>query len=227
MIDSSTLRDLIDIAYPNFQERTKGGGRLLDDVYTIQALVPHGTSQDQIAHMMGNLLSERFGLLFHEEWARFPAYALVVAPGGLHLRYIQEPETDPKTGQPLYRIPLSDGTEFRMRRLDDSTDRIQFRHRPLSSLAMAIRVCGDAAPIINQTGVDGTFDFTFDIPSDCRHRGVAVAPPPQEPDDADQPEDFIARTSAELQKQLGLRLAPVKIDRKVMVIDHLEKLRPE
>jgi uncharacterized protein (TIGR03435 family) len=54
--------------------------------FDIFAKLPEGASRDQVPAMLRDLLSTRFKLKTHREYREQPAYALVVAKGGLSAR---------------------------------------------------------------------------------------------------------------------------------------------
>jgi uncharacterized protein (TIGR03435 family) len=69
-------------------------------------------------------------------------------------------------------------------------------------------------PVVNRTGLTGTFDFHLeweDDAADSPDGGVGSDPSPH------------AYQNEAVRKQLGLRLDPGKITRELLVIDHVEK----
>jgi len=61
----------------------------LDNVdvrFDVLAKIPPGTTKEQFAVMMQNLLTDRFGLKLHHETKKFKAWNLVVAKSGAKLK---------------------------------------------------------------------------------------------------------------------------------------------
>jgi uncharacterized protein (TIGR03435 family) len=78
-------------------------------------------------------------------------------------------------------------------------------------------------PVVDRTGLSGTFDFTLDWtpePSQFGGRGGRVLgqAPPTTDDPAAPPDLFTA-----MAQQLGLKLEAIKAPVDVLVIDHVEK----
>ena len=67
-------------------------------------------------------------------------------------------------------------------------------------------------PVLDRTGLTGTFDFSLEW---------SLAPDPRQPPDA-QPEDSGPTFLEALQEQLGLKLKSAKGPVDVLVIDHVE-----
>lgn len=76
-------------------------------------------------------------------------------------------------------------------------------------------------PVLDKTGLGAHYDFQLTFASDNPARDPAlgdVAPPPT----PDEPSIFVA-----LQEQLGLRLAPQRAPIEVLVVDHIERPKPD
>jgi uncharacterized protein (TIGR03435 family) len=65
------------------------------------------------------------------------------------------------------------------------------------------------APVVDQTGLKGGYDFTIDLSKYLR------------PDTT--PDDMVAVLTECLQKELGLRIEARKLPLEILVIDHAEK----
>ena len=68
-------------------------------------------------------------------------------------------------------------------------------------------------PVIDKTGLTGSYRITLTFDMSAAFRGLEVAPNPDGP-----PSIFTA-----LQDQLGLKLESIKIVRDTLVIDHIER----
>src|ERR1035437_1214327 len=81
-----TLKNLIGIAYKT--EQIEGGAPALDAYYDLRATVPGDRpwTNESVAPMMKQLLSEHFHLAVHSAKRELPGYALVVAKSGAKLQ---------------------------------------------------------------------------------------------------------------------------------------------
>ena len=73
-------------------------------------------------------------------------------------------------------------------------------------------------PVVDQTGLTGTFDFTLNFVRESNQPlspGAETQPAPQGP-------TFLEA----LQEQLGLKLKPIKAPLKILVVDHVEEPSP-
>jgi uncharacterized protein (TIGR03435 family) len=74
-----------------------------DTYYSVDAVIPPGTTKEQYQKMMQNLLIERFHLVFHIEKRDFPGYELVVDKGGPRFKEVTPtPDAQPNAGQSIY-----------------------------------------------------------------------------------------------------------------------------
>jgi len=72
-------------------------------------------------------------------------------------------------------------------------------------------------PVVDNTGLNGRWDFTLKwTPDETQFEGMGVKVP-QPPDDANAPPLFTA-----IQEQLGLKLEAQKVDASVILVDHVE-----
>jgi len=156
---------------------------------------------DELRVMLQNLIIERFKLKYHRETKESSAYILVEAKGGHKLKLSENPDHGrgvlPVQKQGVMALAGQGAT------LDQLT---MFLSGPLR------------APVVDQTGLKGRYDFEFDLTS------FNVNAPPQ-PGEA--PPDPVAILQAALPKQLGLRLEAKKIPVEMFVIDSIEKLPVE
>jgi uncharacterized protein (TIGR03435 family) len=129
---------------------------------------------------------ERFKLQFHHEMKDVSGFALLVSKGGLK---IEEDHEENNEGPSMRAGPAG----------------MVYRKTPLSRFASFLSAPA-GAPVIDKTGLTGTFSFTFQ--------------PPRASDPA-SPSIFTA-----VQEQLGLRLEPLKVPADFLVIDHVERPTP-
>jgi uncharacterized protein (TIGR03435 family) len=172
---------------PPFQVATS---RSAPDSYDIVAKAGTSVTVAQLRLMLRDLLATRFKLAFHRQSKMLPVYELTVNRGGPKL-------PKPNAASPVHAaesLPTVDGDAF----LFAGVSLDQFA-RMLSQLR------GVEFPVINHTGIEGTYDLALkSAPSAAREADTAAL-------------------FAILQSQLGLKLSPSKAPFDVVIIDHVEK----
>ena len=193
-IENFRLIDLITYAYDLKDYELLGEPRWADiDRYDVTANSADGVSltRDNARPMMRALLTDRFRLQVHTDMKDMPVYALVVAKGGPKLK-----ESPPGT-QRLFTL-RSKGKSVLV--TVTSGDMAQFT-------AQFSRHNSVDRPVIDKTGLTGTYDYKLEWGDDT----AADA-------DTRVPSIYTA-----VQEQLGLRLEPAKAPVRVLIIDRAEK----
>lgn len=190
---NAPLRECIEIAYgiPDKHYALSGPAWLDSDRYDIAAKAPAATSREQLLLMLRKLLADRFSLKLHREKRRFRVYELVVARSGSKLKWASGVSSNFTFG--TGRIAASE----------------------LSMAEFADRLSGPAfqlgVPVIDSTGLAGTFNFTLDwSPGDAPVEAIA------------KPSLFTA-----IEEQLGLKLKLAKTMIDIWVVDHAERVASE
>ena len=193
-----TLRNLIAYAWHIKEFQAVGGPKWLDsDHYDVLAKPPHdgGVSDERNRLRMRALLADRFQLAVHRDTKELPVYALVVAKGGPHLT--------PGKG-------------------DDPKKGIEARRGLITCRAVSMKSFAEwgLAPrldniVLDETGLDGEFDFTVQYADDSPPKPGVEPPPPPDPSLPDLP--------LAIQQQLGLKLETQKAPVEVIVVDRAEK----
>jgi uncharacterized protein (TIGR03435 family) len=188
-----SLSSLITAAYASVIEpgrvlKVAGPAWVDSDFWQVEGKAENtaATREAELKEMLRTLLMERFQLQFHHEMKEVPGFALVVAKGGLK---IEEDHGENGEGPSMRGGPTG----------------VIYRKTPLSRFANFLSGPADG-PVIDKTGVTGTFSFTFRFPR---------------PSDPDAPSIFTA-----IQEQVGLRLEPLKVPADFIVIDHVERPTP-
>ena len=158
--------------------------------------------------MLQSLLEERFRLKIHRVTRKVPAYALVVAKGGLKLQATREGGCTPgePDGPPA---PLVPGQPLPCGFIDGDETGIRAVGVPVASLCQIIKTRVHRV-VLDETGLNGLFDY---------HLNFNVPPPGLR--EADDPDGFGLATT-ELRK-LGLELKSTTGDAEIVVIDHIER----
>jgi len=158
-------------------------------------------NQNQIKIMIRKLLADRFQLKFHREKRELSVYALQVGKTGPKLTPSQ---ADPK-GLP--------GLGFR------GLGALNAVNATMADLASTFQTAVLDHPVVDQTGIDGHYDFQLNWTADETQfaaMGLKALPPSDKPD-APPP------LATALQEQLGLKLVATKAMVEVLVIDKVEK----
>lgn len=182
-IVAAELRQIVGLAYAVQRVRVVGGPVWADsDQFDIAAKAesPDAT-RDEIREMLQTLLAQRFKLLVHRETKEIPAYTLVVAKGGANL----------KTAKPDSQSAVTTGVG------PAGGEQTVFVSSPLRILVnMLANTLG--SPVVDQTGLDGLYDYQFDWPDRGSSLFASVA-------------------------QLGLKLEAKKTPVEVLVMDRAER----
>jgi uncharacterized protein (TIGR03435 family) len=193
-----------------------------NDHFDIQARAQGNPTKDQMRLMMRSLLADRFKFAVHTEKRELPVVALVLAkPGSIGPELHAHPADAPcdtkfdQTGPPdvaalcngiLGLPPSVPGRE----RLGGRNVTLDFFANMLSQRVNLGR------PMIDATGLNGTFDFTLEFTPDSR---ATAAQTPNAPSDADG-----TTLEQALREQLGLKMEARRGPIDVLVVDHIDHL---
>jgi uncharacterized protein (TIGR03435 family) len=196
--------------------------------YDIEARAAGDPTKDQYRLMMQSLLAERFKLKVHYESRQLPVFELRLAkPGklGPNLRLHSaadpiclNPPTIPPSASNVDSdgFPLFCGTASRVKASSPKGLRFSGRDVTIAQLASSpMRVMADVSrPLIDQTGIQGTVDFTIEW---ALAAGNVANPKAFEPDES------LPDFTEALSHQLGLKLVPGKAPVELFLIDHVER----
>ncbi len=235
-----TLETYIDFAYklhPTPEQRDAMFGHLPKWVttqkFTILARAGGNiTKKDQMRLMMQSLLADRFQLAVHFEQRIVPVFALTfVKPGklGRNLRPHAEgascdvPTSWRGSAPPAGIVmPASGGKDYpflcgQYNLMPEPNHMILWGSRDVSMATLATWIAVTpprnlGRPVVDRTGLSGTFDFTLEwqwIP-DSDASAAASEPPGPTVEEA-------------VKEQLGLKLKPTHAPVPILVIDHVEQ----
>jgi uncharacterized protein (TIGR03435 family) len=189
LIKWATLRHLVATAYSIPVDDVRGGPKWADTSrFDVSAKGDEKASEADSRLMLRALLAERFHLRVHKEDQPERVYLLQVGPHGLKLQDSTGNSTAPS----------------------GCFGQMTCRKATMATLARALRANGTGvdAPVMDETGVKGSYGFTLHFVVDA---GGA--------ENANGPTIFDA-----LQEQLGLKLQATKRPVDVMVIDDVQPL---
>ncbi|HTC89162.1 MAG TPA: TIGR03435 family protein [Bryobacteraceae bacterium] len=204
-----SVSSMMQVMYRITASQIVGGPTWMSsDVWDVEANADHaGNTTDQLHEMFQTLLADRFELRFHREKKDMSAYVLSVDRSGSKLKVSQS--KDP------YDIPINPG---------DQPFKSVGTRVPISYLcfylSQTLRV-----PVVDQTGLDGFYDFTLEwMPQ------IDLPPAGQNTPGQFTVESQIKMVEAiqsamisALRAQLGLKLELRKAAVEVFVIDHVER----
>ena len=164
---------------------------------------------------MQALLEDRFQVKVHRETREISGYVMTVDKGGLKLKPAQEGSCDridpTEVAQVVPTMPRN------LQRMSNNGPLRVFDMRGVSLEVFAETLRPEGRPVIDRTGVTGTFDIHLEwepvtVNSPAPDSGAAIDPSPQ-----------LSTMIEAMRRQLGLRLDPGKGTREMLVIDHVEK----
>ena len=196
---NARLTELIKGAYALEDYQVSGGPGWIDSArFDVEAKSTDSANRDRLLLMLRTLLAERFKLTTHRETKELAIYALVVAKNGPRFRALKAGEA------PCW--PGCAGAPAK-------TDR--WRQKELAALATFLTRLGSDKPVIDKTGLTGSFNLELDMSKILEIAQSGGGPPTNE-------SMFEAAVSA-IQDELGLKLAPTRASVEILVIDHAEK----
>jgi len=187
---NASLRECIELAYGILDKHyaLSGPSWLDSDRYDIVAKASATTSREQLLLMLRRLLADRFGLKIHQEKRSLRVYTLVVARGGPKIKAASGAASNFTFGKGRVTASEMSMAEF--------ADRLA---GPVFQLGI---------PVIDSTGLQGTFDFGLDWSSgDAAVEAIA------------KPSLFTA-----IEEQLGLQLKPARSMVDIWTVDHIERV---
>ena len=243
--NNMSLKNLIGLAYKVKPYQISGPGFLDTDRFDITAKLPEGAGQDQVYLMLQSLLADRFKLTLHHETKELPLYELTVAKGGPKLKASVEDPNAPKPGEgPPPALPPIGKDGFP--KLPPGRRGALMAMRPggmhltatVSSMEDLSNILGNnlGSPVIDKTGLTGTYDYSLEFALEPGQGPMAGLPPPPPPPpgggdaggirpppaDNDLPNVFTA-----VQEQLGLKLDKKRGPLATLVVDHMERTPTE
>lgn len=201
---NTSVRDMITFAYGLHARQITGGpGWMETEKYNVTAK-PEGEGQPndkQWKIMVQKLLADRFQLTFHREKKELSVYAIVVGKNG--------PKLTKSAGNPS-GLP---GLFFR------GLGNLPATNATIADFAGVMQSAVLDRPVVDQTGLEGRFDFQLKwTPDETQFGGMGMKVPPPADDAAAPPDLFTA-----MQDQLGLKLQATKAAVDVIVVDRVSK----
>jgi bla regulator protein BlaR1 len=192
------------------------------DRFAIEARAAGTRTKDQMRLMMQSLLAERFKLAVHFEKKEVPVFGLTLIRAGKfgpQLRsHADGPPCDDSAKPPAASIktPVFLCESFSAEMMPDKTVLGGSRNNTMELIAATLPSMHNFdRPVIDQTGLVGTFDFTIQWTPEA---GDPFAP------QGTPATDFQGTTFVEaLKDQLGMKLESTRAAIEVLVVDHVER----
>lgn len=181
--------------------------------------------------MMQSLLADRFKLAIHFETQEAPVFALtLVKPGKTGPKLRPHSEGPPCPDSYVLAPPSSfdvfpPSCGYAQGSLRNGMRLVGSRNTTMPLLADAIYSYGSLAgemdkPVVDKTGLDGTFDFKLEYTPGENDQFRGLGPPnPDAPPPSSEGTPFLNA----MREQLGLKLVQAKGPIKMIVIDHVER----
>jgi uncharacterized protein (TIGR03435 family) len=211
------------------------------DLFEIEARLPEGATEDQVPLMLQALLAERFKMTAHRENREQSVYAIVVDKAGIKFKEkapAPEPAHPPQPlpeGATVINTPTGEtimskgqmsytaaggGLKFTM-----GEKGLHFEVSRISTLADFFST-GAGRPVLDKTGLKGSYQIEFDVSEDeMDNPAAAAAFSPQGTGGvgvASTPTDGSAFFK-DILKKIGLNVESQKALVEMLVIDHIEK----
>jgi uncharacterized protein (TIGR03435 family) len=199
---NTTFSNLVTFAYGVHPKQLIGGPSWLEsDKFDIVAKLDQGTpDMAQMKIMLQKLLAGRFQFAFHRDKRELSVYALIPGKNG--------PKIAKSAGDPN-GLP---GLGFRA--LGD----LIVNNATMADFAGLLQSAVLDRPVVDQSGLQGHWDFTLKwTPDEFQFGGLGMKPPAPT-DAAASPDLFTA-----IQEQIGLKLDSTKATVEVFVVDKVEK----
>jgi uncharacterized protein (TIGR03435 family) len=201
-------------------------GWVATEKFDIQARVQGNPGKDEMRMMMRTLLAERFQLAVRMETRQAPVLAWVLLKPGTNGPKLRphpaeascsttpDPSAQPPTQPAAREFPSLCNGIFGMP--PSARGRMRFGARNVTIRFIADSLSGALGrPMVDQTGLSGTFDFTIEF--------TPERPGPATPGADIQPDNPGPTFEEALREQLGIKLQSQKAPVEVLVIDHVER----
>jgi uncharacterized protein (TIGR03435 family) len=235
-VTAMSIKDYLGIAYRLRPQQIEGPEWIAQARFDVSATIPDGAPASQVPEMLQTLLAERFQLKLHRETKELPVYVLGVGKTGAKL---QPSAPDPNapaapaaavnvsgTGNGAgVSIDMGGGSSFTL-----GNNQLQIRRMTTSGMADLLTRFVDR-PVVDQTGVAGTYDLTLDLTADdytamlirsAINAGVALPPQAMRLLETASPDTVSAPLS-----KFGLTFDARRAPLEVIVVDSLLKTPTE
>ena len=218
---TATMVDLIRTAYGVDADKVLSGPSWLEsDRFDVIAKAPPSTSPELAKRMLEALLADRFKLVVHKDSHSLPGFALTVGKGGAPKLKAAEDSGDTGCKVAIQTPkPPAPGAQASGPVLILPTYLYTCRGMTMAAFAEAMHTLNaaqtylDTGIVVDRTGLKGAWDFSFKYGPKITGAIAAIAGAGAE---------TISLFDA-VDKQLGLKLDPMKIATPVIVVDSVNR----
>ena len=199
-VTNYSVMNAITFAYDVHERQVSGGPDWISTdrfEMVIKLETPGQPNGRQIRRLIQRVLAERFQLAFHNEKRELSVYAITQPAGTAH----KMTAAGPGSNLPTLRYPRA--------------GLLPARNATMTELAQSLQTAVMDRPVINQTTIDGRFDFTLDWMPDETQFASFGTPNVTETGKPNIYEAF--------KEQLGLRLEATRAPADIIVIDTIAK----
>jgi uncharacterized protein (TIGR03435 family) len=200
-VNNYTLLNAITFAYDVHEQQVSGGPAWMSTdrfEIVIKPDTPGQPNPRQLRRLIQKVVTERFQLAFHNDKRELSVYAITLPANSQH----KMTAATAGPNLPTLRYPRA--------------GLLPARNATMTELAQSLQTAVLNRPVINQTNIEGRFDFTLDwAPSQSQPATVGPAAPAP---DTGRPNIYEA-----FREQLGLKLEATRASVAIMVIDKAEK----
>lgn len=201
---NTTVADMLKFAYGIHDKQVIGGPDWINSTkfdITAKPDIAGAPSEKQLKGMMQKLLADRLQLKFHRDHRELSAYVLSVAKTGQKMK---QDTGDPNGLPALFFQGLGN---------------LMVRNATMMEFTGLMQSTVLDRPVVDQTGLDGRWDFRLKwTPDESQFGGMGIKVPPPS-DAADAPPPLFTA----VQEELGLKLEATKTAVEVLVLDHIEQ----
>ncbi len=222
-IHTATMVDLIRTAYGVDADKVLGGPSWLDsDRFDVIAKAPPSATAETAKLMLQALLAERFKLVVHADSHALPGFVLTVGKSGPPK--LKEADGSGETGCkvtiPPPPPPPPPGSQTNGPVLFLPTYLYACHGMTMAAFAETLHTLNaaqtylDTGLVVDQTGLQGAWDFNFKYGPKINGGAIALLAGPSA--------ETISLFDA-MDKQLGLKLDPMKIPTPVVIVDSVNR----
>jgi uncharacterized protein (TIGR03435 family) len=159
-----SLNDYLGMAYKVKLYQISGPEWMASERFDINAKLPDGSKGEQIPLMLQALLTDRFGMKFHQEMKDFPVYALVVEKTGLKMKEAPPEPADSAGERKSFNVTTSvsqTGTTINYGNgmyITFGNNAFEGKKVPGSAIAEMLARFVDR-PVVDMTELKGNYDF--------------------------------------------------------------------
>lgn len=223
---TTSLGILVSTAFEVPPDRIANLQTLPRTAYDVVAKLPAGTTKEQIPGMLRRFLETQFHMTTHSEMRDGPVWLMTVAKTGSKLRPAAKSNAAPQDLRTIGALQVDQDMFPVPARGEGATmgfnGGVHLGARDITTAKLADLLSSvTGRPVVDKTGLPGTYDVKLSFTPVAVSNGVAAPPPPGAAASANDLNGTPIIFDA-LQHDLGLRLYSGRAPVKFIVIDHID-----